>query len=1013
MSANPQWPADVAAWIAAPAELSQVIIGAAGSGKTTLLVERAHHLINTQGVHPDHVRLLTPSRRQATDLRDRLAIRVGQPTRGPMAKSVASLAFDIVSADHALRGLPAPSLRSGADSDEDIRSLLADDPSGTNAFRGLFDPVVTQTETFRTELRELMARVIEHGHTSEDLIAWGKKYGKPEWERAGVFMADYLQVIARSRPTSFEPAELIIRAAKIVHEALPADLAHLRVLLVDDSHDIPASARTLLQAFSRWGVSVTAVGDPDSAGQTFRGSDPDSPALLAEMLSVTPVYLGEVFRSGPTIGAAVTRLVSRVGSARAGQQRHFSTLAQDADTPIAHILAESSTDEDATIAALISYHHHHTGIPLDQIAVISRRSSALHGVARALSERGIATFSATRPPLSGEVAVRELLLWALAAIRPEALSAEQASDLLTGVYGGWTAWERRQFVTWLRVQDASDGVKRAAVDVMADLVTGRDIVVDVPRFLLPTLSRTQKMVAGIARAVSSGPIDAVLSGVWKAVGVEEAWRDAALAGGEGSRFAGRSLDAVVALIETAARFATAHPGVSAEVFISRLLAQDVAEDVIVPEPLTPAVWLGTPSGASGQQWQLVILHGVAEGVWPNTRLRGSLLGAPQMSWLSKGLSPGDIDQRKVVLDDEIRMAALAASRATTRLVVSSVSADDTVPSPLFQIVAGDSPQWVPSADTDTDVRSLVGRLRRQLVGAGSSDSKDAAALSYLASHGAPGASPDQWWGLAAPSTEKPLFADEVVRLSPSKVARVESSPLMWLLDTIAPEPLPSAVGVGSVIHKALEENPWGPVEKLAEAVDKRWADIPFDSMWLSDAQRAVAHRQVEALDSYLSDQKAAGIELEVSEKRFSVELEGAVLTGYVDRVVRDSDGRLIVVDLKTGQHKTDKQVIDDPQLFAYQLAATTAAVTDVWGIEPGESAGAYLLFVSSGKDGKPYRIALQAPLSSEDREAFLERLELVRDTIASHQFERGEHAARIPGRPPPHRWHMVGQVCSE
>jgi superfamily I DNA/RNA helicase len=417
VSANPQWPADALAALTADPAQSQVIIGAAGSGKTTLLLQRAAHLIDTCGLHPDQVRILTPSRRQATVLRDEAAKRIPRATKGPFAKSVASLAFGIVTADHLSRGLRQPTLRSGADIDEDIRSLLADHDDDSSPFAGVFDRVVVETETFRTELRELMARVIEHGHTPADLHTWGKEFQKPEWLAASRFMADYQQVIARSRPNSFEPAELIIRAATLVSQQIPAELADLRVLLVDDVHDIPASARQLIAAFASWGVSVTAVGDPDSAGQTFRGSDPDSPALLADLLRVTPTYLRDVFRHGPTLRQAVSGLVGRVGSARAGQQRQATARGNDHETPLLTMTSGSPTEEDAAIARFIA-HRHHSGVPRDQIAVLSRRAGALEGVARALGQWGIPSHLATRQPLSHEPAARELLWWAQAALSP-------------------------------------------------------------------------------------------------------------------------------------------------------------------------------------------------------------------------------------------------------------------------------------------------------------------------------------------------------------------------------------------------------------------------------------------------------------------------------------------------------------------------------------------------------------------------------------------------------------------
>jgi superfamily I DNA/RNA helicase len=1009
VSVNPTWPADQATSITADPTVSQVIIGAAGSGKTTLLVERAVHLIDTVGLHPDQVRLLTPSRGQATRLRDQMAKRIPRATKGPFAKSVASLAFSIVTADHLSHGRPQPTLRSGADIDEDIRSLLADHDDTSSPFAGVFDRVVSETETFRTELRELMARVIEHGHSPADLMSWGKKYDRPEWLAAGRFMTDYQQVIARSRPNSFEPAELVIRAATIVSQQIPEELADLRVLLVDDVHDIPASARRLIAAFTSWGVSVTAVGDPDSAGQTFRGSDPDSPALLADLLGVTPSYLREVFRHGPRLREAVSALVGRVGSARAGQQRQATARGSDHQTPVLRMVSGSSVEEDTAIARCIA-DRHHSGTPLSQIAVISRRAGALQGVARALGQVHIPSHLATRSPLSHEPAARELLWWAQAALAPEEVTPERALEMLAGVYGGWSALELRRFTTWIRVQESTAGTRRPAAEVIRDVVVGSDIVIDAPDFLARSVDRTRRIIDDIRR-VSGAPVDQVVSAAWKAVDVEAQWVERSQAGGDGSRFASRGLDAVVALGETSGRFAETHPGVSAEVFIARVLNQDVAEDVLVPEPLTESVWLGTPSGAAGREWETVIIHSLNDGVWPNTRLRGSLLGAPQVSWLSKGLTPADIDQRRVVVDDEIRLAALAASRASRELIVSAVQADDTGPSPLCEVIAGDCPAWEEGDDSLRDIRLLTGVLRRNLVLGAVGNGEQGAMLGYLASVRSPGAHPEDWWGLAPPSTTTPLFADEVVRLSPSKVANVEESPLMWLLDTIAPEPMPPAVDIGSIIHKAWENNPWGPAQDMSAYVDSRWSDISFDSVWLGEAKRAEAHKQISALDHYLHDQRSDHIELVASEKKFEISLPGAVLTGSIDRIVRDATGNVLVVDLKTGRHKTDSDVVDDAQLLAYQLALTTPEVSAEWGSGEVTHGGAYLLYVSSGKGGKPYRIAFQAPLDDTGRAVFLERLEAARQALAHHQFALGEGGGRNGNGPPKHRWHLVGQVC--
>ena len=112
-----------------------IVLGAPGSGKTTAVVELVAAAVLDDGLAPSSVLVLTPSRRTATLLRDRLALRLadsGDDTLahrapgalpGPLARSVAAYAFSIVTAAHRLGGLAEPRLLSGADHDADLAEL--------------------------------------------------------------------------------------------------------------------------------------------------------------------------------------------------------------------------------------------------------------------------------------------------------------------------------------------------------------------------------------------------------------------------------------------------------------------------------------------------------------------------------------------------------------------------------------------------------------------------------------------------------------------------------------------------------------------------------------------------------------------------------------------------------------------------------------------------------------------------------------------------------------------------
>src|SRR6218665_1672878 len=110
--------------VGASATASGVIIGAPGTGKTRTLVDRVVHLLDGTGLQPEELIVLTPNRQVATALRDRIGVRIGQATPGPLARSLGSFAFQLVRGAMVRSGLEPPALLTGADQDRLIAELL-------------------------------------------------------------------------------------------------------------------------------------------------------------------------------------------------------------------------------------------------------------------------------------------------------------------------------------------------------------------------------------------------------------------------------------------------------------------------------------------------------------------------------------------------------------------------------------------------------------------------------------------------------------------------------------------------------------------------------------------------------------------------------------------------------------------------------------------------------------------------------------------------------------------------
>jgi RecB family exonuclease len=451
----------------------------------------------------------------------------------------------------------------------------------------------------------------------------------------------------------------------------------------------------------------------------------------------------------------------------------------------------------------------------------------------------------------------------------------------------------------------------------------------------------------------------------------------------------------------------------------------------------------TPSGAVGLEFRTVVVAALQEGVWPNLRARGSLLEPQNLlralhSWgdgADRDAAERAIDDRKLVLDDELRMFALAVSRASERVVLSAVANDDEQRSLFFSLLPAATPLIDSATKPPLSLRGFTGRLRRTLADPRSNRADAAGAagsLAELARLGLPGASPDDWHGLEPISSTGPLFEGGSIPVSPSRMERLEESPLDWFLETIAGGDSGIVAGIGTILHWAMETTDDPMVDTLWRAVESRWGELVFESPWLAERQRKLARTFTEALADYLADFQREGKSLVAAEGRFRLEygelphlerredgsaIPEIVVNGSIDRVERAPGGEVVIVDLKTGRPITSAATIAaHPQLGAYQLAYAEGKFDEALA-EHGEHApgGAKLLYVREGKDGRRYRDGHQATLDVDALEAVRQRIRQAAVLIAAAEFEGRLELEQYGGfgTTPRLRLHRVRAVSSD
>ncbi len=1000
-----------------------MVIGAPGTGKTATLVERVVQLL-ASGIAPEEVLVLTPTRTAATALRDRLALAVGVATAGPLARSVAAFAYQVVRARAVHAGEEPPQLLTGPDEDRLIGDLLAGDAEderlGRSRWPEWVTPEIRAMPGIRAEIRAFLAELTTLGIEPDDLARLSARHDREIWTSLASFTREYHEVRGRMRGSHRDAAGLVREAVGLVR-GNPAGspvwgaLADLRVLLVDDAQELTLGGVELLEACRDRGIAVLAFGDPDVGSGSFRGARPENFARLATQTHL----LATTHRGTPFQRDIVARITSRIGAAGLVSHRRPPSGA-DPDGSVTTFSLRSGAEEYDTIARLLRERHVHDGVPWEQCAVIAHDTRQVSALEAELAARDVPT-AAVGPArsLAGTPLVRDLLrLVDLAGTDPTSWNGDDVLDALVG--GGLDPVELRRLRTGLRHGELAAGGERSASDLLASALRHplEFDLLDTPE------ARRAGRVASIVSTLrgqlaEDATAHELLWTVWEKQSRERELRTLADSNGPLADQARRDLDAVVALFQAAKRHGEREDGTAPIAYLRSLLHSEVAEDRLATSAATRGVQVSTPAGALGLEFDTVVIAGVQDGVWPNLRVRGGLLD----TWrLADGEGGSDaVDRRRGVLHDELRLFARAASRAASRLIVTAVDDDDTGPSVLFELLPPARPAPT-SAEYPLTLRGLVAAHRRALTDPRSPEpARDHAAdqLALLARAGVPGASPEHWYGVAEPTSTRPLRdPDEApVRVSPSRLQALERCQLDWVIGDLGGDPGTAVAGLGTILHAALEHAAGADEDALWRFVEDRWSQLDFEAEWIDRSERIRARDLVSRLAAYLRDVERSGAELVGAEPHFEVEIpiEGAahpaVLSGYIDRVERQADGRVVIVDLKTGraEQTSDKAVADNPQLAAYQLAFERGAIAGAAG-EP--SGGAKLVVLKKTRQA-PYAEPHQPPFDDEARAAFLGRVDSAVRVMRGARFEapfeehcRDDHTHGLC------RIHTIGAVSS-
>lgn len=989
-----------------------LVLGAPGTGRSTVTVEGVVRRI-AAGADPQRILVLTPSRETAATLRDLVSSRAAATISTPLVRAWQAYAFDVLRralAEGLLPGVAtAPVLLSGPEQDAFLAEMMRGHEAGYGG-AVVWPPELDQalgTRGFRGQLRELFDRMNEYRVAPEQLAAWAEPLGHPEWRTAAAFRAEYQQIRALRMPNAFDPSELVDRAAGVLEENpefLAREQQRLDAVLVDDLQEATPSAHRLIGVLTR-GRDAVYTADPDTTVQGFRGARPDLLRTLEERVATAAhplqrLHLGTSHRMPRQVNLAwqrVARAVSVVAGARTDRSpAPPETEGEDARVGSVRVaLFESPTAQARWCADHFLRLHVLDGVPYREMAVVVRSGSQLSGLTRQLAALGVpTTTSAAETPLRDEPAVIPLLnaLRILLAAQDRGVgpqdalrnatdgAAETATDtetgdgtdaagdldrdergtmltataavsLLTSRIGGASPMEVRRIRQKLRGYELRTGGGRTSDVLLVQALTD-GVLLELAEVRSDAAARVADMLLEGQNALQEpgATAESVLWALWEASGVAPRWRRRALAGGAESVRADRDLDAVVGLFEAAERFVDQVPGATARAFMEYMDHQELPMDTLAARaPAEDNVAVMTPAGSAGREWKHVVVAGVQQGMWPNTALRGQLLGTDVLTDAldhgpEQALRLGVVDRLRQVRFDELRQFSTAVSRAGESLVVTAVASQDEQPSEFVNLVVGNEGQDTGmvvehlTAPEPLTLRQLTGTLRRTLTSGASDEHEREAAARLLhdfatAAQPVRGAAPDEWWGHAPLSSEEALFdAEEAVRVSPSKIETIHRSPLDWFVaEARATEVTDLSRSLGTLVHDIAENMPEADATELVAELRRRWPALGMPAGWTGAQELERAEEMLRKFAQYARDMGGKhGRRLVGVEGSFEVLVRDAardaLLTGRVDRLEVDAHGRHVVVDLKTGRSKPSKEDLPEhPQLAAYQVALQAGA----------------------------------------------------------------------------------------
>lgn len=936
------------------------VVAGPGTGKTRVITERVVHLTTQLGHQPDAILALTFTDKAAEEMASRIRAaltKIGQKGSPKVSTFHAFCLLLVQEYPHRLGYDQEPKLLVGPlfvqFVAENVDKFVTDNTD-----------LVGKTSAFAASLAKFVSLCHDERLLERDLVAevdaWLATIKNAKDRKAALKVRD----LAASVPILLEIqrqknivtyGDLLSQAVRLleenedVREEVAARYDHV---LVDEYQDNNRAQSDLVRLLAQGHRNVCVVGDEDQSIYRFRGARAGiMNSFLTEWTQGDSkpevVTLEENYRSTD----AIIQLGQTLIAYNAGRPTHKTLRKADASTaagPDKVRLARAETEMTERAYVLQEIRRlNAAGHPLGEIAILVRSLAHAGQLVAELRNAGVGVEVVGGGGLFSNSTVREVLAWLKALDNPE--GEEVALNRLVRMQGfGLTHDDQRAIHR--RARDERTPLM-ALLERLQDAAYDFSGLSPQGHARIRGFLRLREKFLEEARPEGRPDVTGLILEILDLTGLGRRLRPDNAEGRQG-------LAAIGGLLQAAENYQQHFPYPSLHGFVRHLdLLEDLGHDDTVGEASNDAgtVKVMTVHQSKGREFPVVFVHQLHRFPPQNKR-----------EWDRKFLDHLTLDGADVEQlheEEERRVLYVSLTRAICELhlttsqrradgkeVEASAYEEDILDCASLDVKAVAAADIEPPGEVAQAFRTrraqearltyLVSRLGSHAEGHDVETTlrESLSLVSGLLADGAEGGVEAveralKTIGIPLPpevrylEPDKPKGVIGPLWLSASSLSLYDDCPRQFYYKQVVriPETASFEARLGTAIHAALEKfhrkHPQPHPNQFAD-LDALFTDELRDVQFSSEKEKdqGVA-RGRSILQLYLSEEHARGVTVEAVEKEFNVNLaDDVTLTGKIDRIDRLPDGRLRVVDYKTGTLKSRNEYLDGFQMPLYAWA---------------------------------------------------------------------------------------------